>query len=57
MNPRRPKRAMTVEQREDAQDLALIRREIAKGGKTYSHAQVMKELGYDDLATPIRKRR
>jgi hypothetical protein len=44
---------MTTEEREDAKDLALIRRELAKGGRTYSHAQVMRELGYHDLANKV----
>ncbi len=41
---------------EDQQDLRLIRKELAKGGKTYTHAQVMREMGYDDLANPVHKR-
>lgn len=47
---------MSPREREDAQDAALMRRELAKGGKTYTHTQVMRELGYEDLATPVHKR-
>lgn len=46
-------RKLTAKEREDARDLALIRRELAKGGKTYSFAQVMREMGYDDLARKV----
>ena len=55
MKKSNPKR-MTPEQREDARDVALVRREQSKGGKTYSHAQVMREIGRHDLATPLHKR-
>jgi hypothetical protein len=54
--PRRRKRTLTPEEQEDARDVALIKRTLARGGKTYSHAQVMRELGRDDLATPLHKR-
>jgi len=47
---------MTPEERQDAHDVALVRREQAKGGKTYSHAQVMREIGRYDLAIPLHKR-
>jgi hypothetical protein len=55
-NPASRKRLMTPEEKEDAWAVALIRKEQAKGGKTYSHAQVMRELGYHDLALPLHKR-
>ena len=42
---------------EDRRDVALIRRTLARGGPTFSHAQVMRELGFDDLAAPVHKRR
>ena len=42
---------------EDQREVALIRRTLERGGKTFSHAQVMRELGFDDLATPVHKRR
>lgn len=44
-------RTKTVEEREEERDIVLVRRELAKGGKTYSHAQVMRSIGREDLAT------
>jgi hypothetical protein len=54
--PTRRRRPITQQEKEDAYDVALIRKEQAKGGRTFSHAQVMREIGRNDLATPLHKR-
>jgi hypothetical protein len=55
---RRVPRPMTEqEKREDARDVAIIRREIAKGGPTIGHNQLMRELGFHDLVIPALGRR
>lgn len=56
INPH-PLRPLTKEEREDQEDLELLRKDMKKGGKTYSFQQVMKEMGYHDLARPINSRR
>lgn len=45
-----PRRILTPQEREDVRDMAIIRRELAKGGRMRTHAQVMRDLGFDDLA-------
>lgn len=47
-NPKRP-RPLTVEEKEDARDVALIRKTISKGGRTYSHSQILKKYGLTHL--------
>lgn len=54
---RNPRRRLTPEERDDARDLAAMRRVEAQGGRMYTFEQVARKFGLYDLADKHKQRR